>query len=179
MAKRCKRLMQVKYEVLGGRHGDLESLKQRFLEERLHIIPTETKATTSSKQDRIEQRLVGHFHAGVILMPRSYFYRSEYDGKIYDFIQQYKLEYLQFPFCEHDDILDCHSQLYEEMGELIRGRKPAEAKTEKKWGTADDWEQLYKEMDNYQFENPFLTRERAMDLLRLKRFRETLRKVTA
>jgi phage terminase large subunit-like protein len=113
MAKSAKRLKSVKYEALGGRHGDLEALKEKFRSEKMYIEPEETKNTTSSKQDRIEQRLVGQFHAGMIYMPKTISYRSEFDGKVYDFVEEYKLEYLQFPFSEHDDILDCHSQMFD------------------------------------------------------------------
>lgn len=171
-----KNLVCLKYEVLGGRHGDLEALKKRFMDEKLPIIPQETKSTTSGKKDRIEQRLVGQFHAGMILFPKSFFYRSEFDGNTYDFVQDYKLEFLQFPFSEHDDILDAHSQMFEEPSMLIKGR--GENKQEKKqWGTADDWDNLYKEIDNYQITNPFLTREQAINMLKVKRFKEALQKV--
>ena len=117
MAKQSKRLKGAKYEVIGGRHGDLENIHDKFLLERLHIEPKETKATTASKQDRIEQRLTGQFHAGKIYLPRSLKKVYRHDGKDYDFVQEYLLEYRQFPFSEHDDILDCHSQLFD--GEYI------------------------------------------------------------
>ena len=169
-AKRCKRLVEVKYEVLGGRHGDLESLKQRFLLERLSIEPKETKSTTSSKVDRIEQRLVGRFHAGVIYFPKSYIFRSEYDGKTYDFVQEYRLEYLQFPFSEHDDCLDCHAQMFEDPLNLTLGRKPKN-EVEHKWGTADDWQ---KEYDFYEKEKGLFTYDSQQALERL-RFRNIQR----
>jgi len=121
MAKGCTNLKRVQYEVLGGRHGDLESLRKRFIEERLPVMPTETKSTNASKADRIEQRLVGQWHAGIIHLPRTLSYVSLYDGKTHDFIQDYRLEFLQFPYTEHDDILDCHSQMFE--GYLARGTK--------------------------------------------------------
>lgn len=116
MAKQARRLKGAKYEVIGGRHGDLENIRDRFIKEKLHIEPKETKATTASKQDRIEQRLTGQFHAGKVFLPRS-LKKVSYDGKTYDFVQEYLLEYRQFPFSEHDDILDCHSQLFD--GEYI------------------------------------------------------------
>ena len=118
MAKRCKNLKGAKYEVLGGRHGDLEAIGEEFAKEKLYPYPKETKSTNASKVDRIEQRLVGQFHAGKIFFPKSYIYRSEFDGKTHDFVGEYKLEYLQFPFSEHDDILDCHSQIFD--GEYIQ-----------------------------------------------------------
>jgi phage terminase large subunit-like protein len=117
MAKQAKRLKGARYEVIGGRHGDLENIHEKFIEAHLGITPLETKATTASKVDRIEQRLVGRFNAGIIYLPRTMKKVSKHDGKTYDFVQEYLLEYRQFPFSEHDDILDCHSQLHD--GEYI------------------------------------------------------------
>ena len=118
MSKRAKRLKGAKYEVLGGRHGDLENICDRFLSERLHITPQETKSTNASKQDRIEQRLVGQFHAGKVLLPRTMKRVYKYNGKSYDFVEELLLEFRQFPFSEHDDVLDCMSQLFD--GEFIQ-----------------------------------------------------------
>lgn len=130
MAKQAKRLKGAKYEVLGGRHGDLENIKDEFLKEKLHIEPKETKATNASKQDRIEQRLTGQFNAKKIFLPRKLKNVYKWNGKVYDFVEEYLLEYRQFPFSEHDDILDCHSQLFD--GEFIQKGmdKPVEKKDE-------------------------------------------------
>ena len=122
MAKRSQNLKKIQYEALGGRHGDLEQLKLRFIKERFHISPTETKSMAASKVDRIEQRLVGQWHAGVIRMPHTLPFRSNYDGKTYDFVKEYKLEFLQFPFSLHDDILDCHSQMFDGTF-IVKGKK--------------------------------------------------------
>src|SRR3990167_7845001 len=121
MASKCKRLAGVKYEVLGGRHGDLELLKEYFLKAGLPIVPIETKETAAAKVDRIEQRLVSRVFNKQVFFPVNIFFKSLYDGKVKDFVQEYKLEYLQFPFTEHDDCLDCHSQLYEEHLMLVKG----------------------------------------------------------
>jgi hypothetical protein len=67
-------------------------------------------------------------------MPKTIIHRSTFDGKPYDFVALYKLEFLQFPFSEHDDILDCHSQLFD--GEFImKGEttKVAKAKDHFDW----------------------------------------------
>lgn len=117
-AKQCKRLKGAKYEVIGGRHGDLENIRIKFLQEKFPLEPKETKATTSSKIDRIEQRLTGQFHAGKIFLPRKLPKVYRFNGRDYDFVEEYLLEYRQFPFSEHDDILDCHSQLFD--GEYIQ-----------------------------------------------------------
>ena len=117
MSQNAKRLKGAIYEVIGGRHGDLENIRDEFLAKKLPCTPRETKSTSSSKQDRIEQRLVGQWHAKKVFLPRTLVYRSEFDGSTHDFVQEYKLEFLQFPFSEHDDILDCHAQLFD--GEFI------------------------------------------------------------
>ena len=113
VARQCKLLKGAKYEVIGGRHGDLENIHQEFLKAKLPVEPKETKATVASKRDRIEQRLVGQFHAGKVFLPRKMPKVYQHDGRAYDFIQEYLLELRQFPFSEHDDILDCHSQLFD------------------------------------------------------------------
>ena len=121
MVKRSQNLKWVKYEVLGGRHGDLEVIDQRKHKEHLNFEVKETKGSNASKQDRVEQRLAGPWHSGIIYLPKNCFFKSIHDGKTYDFTQLYKLEFLQFPFCEHDDIIDCHSQMFEER--LYIGKK--------------------------------------------------------
>lgn len=113
MAKQSKNLKGARYEVTGGRHGDLENIRKEFIKQSVHIEPKETKSTIASKVDRIEQRLVGKFHAGKVFLPREMKKVSKFDGKTYDFVQEYLLEFRQFPFSEHDDILDCHSQLFD------------------------------------------------------------------
>ena len=129
MAKQCKRLKGAKYEELGGRQGDLENIHDEFIKNKLPTTPKPTKNTTATKVDRIEQRLVGQFHAGKIFMPKSIIHRSTFDGKAYDFVQLYKLEFIQFPFSEHDDILDCHSQIFD--GEFIMKGETTKIPTKK------------------------------------------------
>ena len=122
IVKNAKNLKWVKYEVLGGRHGDLEVIKERQAREQLFFYVKETKSTTASKEDRITQRLQGAYNAGIVFIPRVLIYKSEFDGITHDFTQEFRLELLQFPFTEHDDILDCQSQMFEE--ETIKGKKP-------------------------------------------------------
>lgn len=138
VAKQCKKLRGAKYEVIGGRHGDLENIRDKFLIARLPVEPKETKSSTASKQDRIEQRLNGQFNAGKIFLPRKLPKVYRYDGKSYDFVEEYLLEYRQFPFSEHDDILDCHTQLFD--GEyIIKGDK--ESKPDEKVDEFEWWRQ--------------------------------------
>lgn len=146
MARRSGRALKwVNYEVIGGRHGDLEVINQRQQSEKLFFHVKETKASNVSKVDRIEQRLVPQYYSGKVLLPSSSYFRSVYDGRLYNFVELLRVEYLQFPFTEHDDILDCQAQMFEEQ--MVRGEKTFHVKhTEGK--TADDWERTYAFIDN-------------------------------
>lgn len=160
---RATNLRWVKYEVLGGRNGDLEIIDQKKKEKRIFFEVKETKGTVNSKEDRIEQRLVGQYHAGNVLLPQEDYFISKYDGKIYNFVQLLKLEYLQFPFTEHDDILDCQAQLFEEP--LIRGKvvdEPVVTKDGNKGYTADQWEKMYDEITQWKAAMPGLSNQEVM-----------------
>ena len=163
IVKNCKNLKWCKYEVLGGRHGDLEVINERMRKEKTFFILRETKSTTISKKDRITQRLQGRYSSGSIFFPYSLPYR-DIEGKLHDFVQEFKLELLQFPNTEHDDILDCHSQMFEE--EVQKGEVGKEVKKD---FTADDEEKYYerikKQTDLLQRRFPFDT----IDLKDVKR----------
>jgi phage terminase large subunit-like protein len=154
MISRASNLRWVKYEVIGGRHGDLEVIEQRKRQSRTYFTIKETKGTTHSKADRIEQRLVGQYYAGNVLLPQEHYFISKHDGRVYNFVQLLRLEYLQFPFTEHDDILDCQAQLFEEP--LVRGVKTAVEK-KKEGVTFDDWDKMYNEIEQWQKELPNLS----------------------
>lgn len=160
---KCKNLKWVKYEVIGGRHGDLEEIERRQVEAfrkktpvlgRRRFTVKETKSTVASKVDRIEQRLVGQYHAGKVFWPEHLYFVSKYSGKVEDFVQLLKLEFLQFPFCEHDDALDCQAQMFDEP--FIRGEKQAE-RVQTNNMSADNWEKMYREIDKYKNRYPNLT----------------------
>lgn len=164
MVSHSKNLKWVKYEVIGGRHGDLEEIERRQMEALRkanlegkayrRFTVKETKSTVASKVDRIEQRLVGQYHGGCIFWPEHSYFVSQYDGKVHDFVQLMKLEYLQFPFCEHDDILDCQAQGYDEP--FVRGAKPTE-KVDTSSMTANHWDKMYADMRKYGTKHPNLT----------------------
>ena len=171
IAKNSKNLRWVKYEVLGGRHGDLEVIKEKQIKEGFSFFIKETKSTTSSKRDRIEQRLVGPYYAGKILLPRILPYFSKYTSRTHDFVQELKLELLQFPFTEHDDILDCQSQMFEE--ELILGQEN-KAEANKKWGTANDWEKFYKDTESISRGNPLMTLDQKRSKFIVRKIRKSV-----
>jgi phage terminase large subunit-like protein len=138
--KNSQNLKWVSYEVLGGRHGDLEVIKERQQRSSEYFFVKETKSSTASKVDRIEQRLVGPYNAGVIHVPRNLPYLSKFDGKVHDFVTELKTELLQFPNTIHDDILDAQSQMFEDH--LIRGERAKEVIKDERI-TADMEEKAY------------------------------------
>lgn len=145
MVKRSKNLQWVRYEVLGGRHGDIEIIEQKKRSDRLYFIVKEAKAGRASKQDRIEQRLVSPFYHGQIYFPEKLPYYSKYDRATKDFISDYKMEFSQFPYSQHDDILDCHAQMFEELTQI---RRPAKKQIvdKNRVKTYDDVEKEYDHM---------------------------------
>lgn len=59
-----------------------------------------------SKNDRIKT-LQPYFYRNDIMLPQR-LVRTDSKGKVRDYIDEFiKEEYLQFPFCKHDDMLDC------------------------------------------------------------------------
>lgn len=176
---RCKNLKWVKYEVIGGRHGDLEEIERRQMDAvqkgvqgYRRFTVKETKASTASKEDRIEQRLVGQYHAGKVLLPENSYFISKFDGKVYDFVQLLKLEFLQFPFTEHDDILDCQAQLFEEH--IIRGTKKVD-KAPTSGMTAAAWDRMYSELDIYKNKYPDLEPHEIQNMVSSRKLGQKLR----
>ena len=171
--RNAKNLKMVRYEVLGGRHGDLEVIRERQLKDKVFFFVSETKSSHASKADRIEQRLSGRYQAGLILWPKRLYFTSIYDGKVHDFIQDFRLEFLQFPHTSHDDILDAQSQLFED--EFILGEK-IKANDKKTGMTADDWDNFYNSMDRMKMKNPFLTTEMVHKTMAVNRVKRILAK---
>lgn len=161
MVKSAQNLKYVKYETLGGRHGDLEVIEQKKREQGIDFFVREVRATNASKRDRIEQRLVGQYHARKVRLPLSCVFKSVYDGKVYNFTELLKMEYLQFPHTEHDDILDCQSFLYEEQ--LIKPRSQRMPRDINKKPTADEEDREYQAHKSLLSAYPMLTQEQARD----------------
>ena len=152
MVEHARNLKLVKYEVQGGRHGDIEVINQRMRESGKFFVVKEITSTVASKRDRIEQRLVGPYYSGSILLPRTLPYKSIYDGKVHDFVKDLIVELLQFPYTIHDDILDCQSQMFEDA--VLRGDNVAPI-NRINGVTADMEEAQYKKIQRIMNNNPF------------------------
>jgi phage terminase large subunit-like protein len=138
MIGRSSNLKWVTWEVTGGRQGDLETIKIEQRKRNKFFMVKEAKTASKDKIDRVRNRLQAPWSQGVFFFPEVLYFRSEYDGKTYDFVQLYKLEFLQFPFCEHDDLLDAHSQMFEEASSLVRGKKAIVVQEKKPMTYADE-----------------------------------------
>lgn len=182
IVSKCKNLKWVKYEVIGGRHGDLEEIERRQVAAlqkaavggppHRRFTVKETKSSSISKIDRIEQRLVGQYHAGKVLWPETLYYISKYDGKVHNFIAEMKLEYLQFPFTEHDDILDCQAQMFDEP--WIKGKKTEEVKKTSGM-TAADWDRMYAELNRYSKKYPDMSSNEIQSMISTNKLGQKLR----
>lgn len=183
IVSRCKNLKWVKYEVIGGRHGDLEEIERRQRDMAMKVVVggtpyrrftvKETKSDSMSKVDRIEQRLVGQYHAGRVLWPEHCYFISKFDNKVHDFVQEFKLEYLQFPFTEHDDCLDTQAQMFDEA--VIKGEKQKDAVPMGKGMTAADWDRMYAELKRFSNQYPGLSSDEVQHKISNNKLRIKLR----
>jgi len=104
----------VRYEKY-GKDGDIEAIKmyQESIGYRFDITEVGGRM---SKTDRILQ-LVPYFETGKLILPYQ-MTKTDYENKEVDLIQTFREEeYLAFPQCVHDDILDC-------MARVIDGTNP-------------------------------------------------------
>jgi phage terminase large subunit-like protein len=112
---------QVRYEIY-GLQGDVAHIlgKQREDNYRFEIIEV---SGPTSKEDRI-RRLQPLFFDGTILLPRRWVV-TNYEGVAVDLIQAFiEEEYMAFPVCVHDDMLDALARICE-----VEGRRASDSGT--------------------------------------------------
>ena len=94
-----------------GMQADIEHFRSEMerLEYRFEVTEV---GGTQPKEDRIK-RLVPYFEQGRVYLPER-LPRRDYEGKRYDFVEAFvEDEYLAFPVCLHDDVLDALSRLFD------------------------------------------------------------------
>lgn len=123
----------VNYEAIGFQDTDVFILKRKGQEAQYPVSVNPIKAHTVSKVDRI-RGLTPIYERGLIRWPQRYDYRSQYDNKKYNMVEILRDEMLMFPKCEHDDLLDAHSQLLK-----ITTSKAQKAKESPKHNEFDWW----------------------------------------
>ena len=121
----CKKrnLHKLHYETTGFQDTDKYIIEKKCRESGYWIEVVEISASVASKEDRI-RGLQPLYERGDIRWPEKYQYYSQFDHKRHDMIEELRDEMLMFPKCEHDDLLDCHSQFLQ-VGEFTPTKKVA------------------------------------------------------
>jgi hypothetical protein len=83
-------------------------LEEKRREKRLFFTVTPIKTVRVAKEDNIRNILVPQYAQHKWLWPKkgTLIKHSSFDGRNYDLTEDMEFEFLQFPMCEHDDLLD-------------------------------------------------------------------------
>ena len=100
----------INYESVGFQNTDAYIIRKLSKEMDFYISVNELKGTAASKEDRI-RALQPIFERGLIHFPKKYEYYSEYHKRAMDMQGIFNREAWMFPKTEHDDMIDCLSQM--------------------------------------------------------------------
>lgn len=134
-------IKKLHYETIGFQDTDKYIINRKVREQGYYIQVEEMKAQGKSKEDRISG-LQPIYERGDIRWPSSYTYHSQYEQKNIDMVATLRDEMLMFPKCEHDDLLDAHSQFLQ-----VTQVRPTESKAQPKDDAFMWWRQ--KAIDQY------------------------------
>lgn len=96
-----------------GMQSDVEHVKYEMELQNYRFNITELGGSMA-KEDRIKQ-LIPIYEQGRFYMPRRLTY-VDYEGRACDYVQIFLAnEYLAFPVCVHDDMLDCRARILDPM----------------------------------------------------------------
>jgi len=100
------------WEAIGFQTTDCFYLEERRRKERLFFTITPISSHVVSKEDRI-RGLIPAYAQHLWLWPEKgrCVKKSLFDGKMHDMAEELEYEFLQFPLCEHDDLLDVQTFL--------------------------------------------------------------------
>lgn len=101
-------IKEVAWEKI-GLNNDTHYLQKKLDEKKLFSVTVHEVTTQNiAKEDRIRDILVPQYNEGEWLWPKEGVlnYYSQYEKKPTDPIVDLKMEFLQFPKCKHDDMLD-------------------------------------------------------------------------
>lgn len=118
-----------------GLQADIEHIQemQRLDNYRFPIIPLGGKI---KKTDRII-RLVPLFEQGRIFLPENLI-KANWQGHMTNLTAAFiREEYLAFPVCAHDDMLDCLSRIVEE--EVLKRARPHQPPLRKKYDALEEY----------------------------------------
>jgi phage terminase large subunit-like protein len=97
-----------------GLNNDVFYLRKKLKEKKIfNVTVHEITTQTTAKNDRIRDILVPQYNEGEWLWPQegAVSYYSTFERKTIDPIADLKLEFLQFPYGKHDDMLDTQTFL--------------------------------------------------------------------
>ena len=100
------------WEAIAFQETDCYYLEEERRKQRIFFTLTEIKSHVVSKEDRIRS-LVPEYSLHKWFWPGkgSVVKYSFYNGRNYDLTEEMEFEFIQFPLCEHDDLLDTMSFL--------------------------------------------------------------------
>lgn len=103
---------KVAYEEY-GLQADIEYVQELQNRENYRFAITAVGGSLA-KEDRIK-RLMPRFERGGIYLPQGGLVRTNYEGSAQDLVRLFvQDEYLAFPVCAHDDMLDCLARMEDE-----------------------------------------------------------------
>jgi predicted phage terminase large subunit-like protein len=95
-----------------GKDADIEHI-QYEMEQRNYRFPITELGGSVAKEDRIKG-LIPKFEQGKVWLPKKLSF-VDYEGTSVDFVQKFiDDEYLAFPVCVHDDMLDCLARILDQ-----------------------------------------------------------------
>ncbi len=124
-----------------GMQSDVEHI-QYVQEQQNYRFGITRLAGGLAKEDRI-QKLVPIYEQGRFWMPKSLIF-YDYEGRRRDYVHDFKEdEYLAFPVCVHDDMLDCRARILDpvlaaEFPKIVKP-KPPENRTYQVGGQGTSW----------------------------------------
>ena len=147
------------------------------IEEDLRVSGVSTKDykfTNASKQELVEQLVVAIEQGliGIPDCPQTKFLIDELKSFAYEVLASGRLRY-SAPEGLHDDGVISLGLAVRGIAHLLHN-KPKVKEKKHKWGTADDWDKFYGEIDHLQRKNPFLTRNQAFERFRTNTINQTI-----
>lgn len=132
------------------------------------------KFTNKSKEALVEQMVIA-IEQGLISIPQvaqTQFLIDELQSFNYEILPSGRVRY-SAPDGLHDDGVVSLALAVMGLAPILYEKPRTEE--QKKWGTADDWEALYKMIDYEQRGNPFLDRTQAVNRIKARQWRRLLR----
>ena len=130
--------LNVGYEKY-GMQSDIEYFKEKMIEESFFFPITPLRGGVGGKTKGRVDNLMPLYEDRKMHYPRYMPYR-QLDGKVIDIIQTFiSEEYLEFPFCTHDDLFDCQARCIDEaLGVIFPNQMRPQTGLSKPYNPLDD-----------------------------------------